>query len=178
MFRVFAIFYQRHTVWTPLRHESIWLIKNCLCFNIFIFCFNIKVQRTYLLRLTIYDYVFLFLFWLTPSSLPCRKCTAPERCMPVRNHTGCVSSRRSIRLKSQGGHSSVPCDVSLEVSPSAKMPPSELETRDVRDCKERWEVREYGCIVGGCAKTVGMLNLSGILCNSNGIRGFVYIISV
>uniref|UniRef100_A0A1A9VRV7 Uncharacterized protein n=1 Tax=Glossina austeni TaxID=7395 RepID=A0A1A9VRV7_GLOAU len=67
---------------------------------------------------------------LTPSSLPCKKCTAPERCIPGRNHTGCVNSRRSTRPKSQGGESSEPRDVSLDVSPSAKIPPSELDTRD------------------------------------------------
>uniref|UniRef100_A0A1B0AN72 Uncharacterized protein n=1 Tax=Glossina palpalis gambiensis TaxID=67801 RepID=A0A1B0AN72_9MUSC len=67
---------------------------------------------------------------LTPSSLPCKKCTAPERCMPGKNQTGCVNSRRSTRPKSQGGESSEPRDVSLDVSPSAKIPPSELDTRD------------------------------------------------
>lgn len=76
---------------------------------------------------------------LTPSSLPCNKCTAPERWMPGKNHMGCVKSNRSISPKSHGGELSLESrelSSSLDVSPSAKMPPSELETRDPRDCKD------------------------------------------
>lgn len=74
---------------------------------------------------------------LTPSSLPCKKCTAPERCIPGRNQTGWVNKSRSNNPKSQGGDSSemsLGDEVSsLDVSPSAKIPPSELDNNDARD---------------------------------------------
>lgn len=84
------------------------------------FCFSFHTNRTI----------------LTPSSLPCSKWTAPARCIPGRNHTGCVSNKRSNSPKSHGGLVESP-EVSLvDVSPSAKMPPSELDTNDARDWKE------------------------------------------
>lgn len=53
--------------------------------------------------------------------------------MPGKNHTGCVNSRRSNKPKSHGGLVESP-EASLDdVSPSAKMPPSELDTSDARD---------------------------------------------
>lgn len=70
---------------------------------------------------------------LTPSSFPCSKCTAPARWIPGKNHTGCVSNRRSNRPRSHGGLVESP-EVSLvDVSPSANIPPSELDTNDARD---------------------------------------------
>lgn len=70
---------------------------------------------------------------LTPSSLPCNKCTAPARCMPGKNHTGCVNNSRSTRPRSQGGLFEPHEDSPLDDSPSANIPPSELDTRDARD---------------------------------------------
>lgn len=79
---------------------------------------------------------------LTPSSLPCSRWTAPARRMPARNHTGCVRNRRSTRPRSHGGPFD-PSDDSEEVSPSARIPPSELLTNDVRDCK--WQGMMQNC---------------------------------
>lgn len=72
---------------------------------------------------------------LTPSSFPCNKCTAPDRWIPGKNQTGCVRRSRSTRDKSHGGLVES-AEVSLDVSPSAKTPPSELETRDACDWKK------------------------------------------
>lgn len=52
--------------------------------------------------------------------------------MPGKNQTGCVRRSRSTRDKSHGGLVES-AEVSLDVSPSAKTPPSELETRDACD---------------------------------------------
>lgn len=73
---------------------------------------------------------------LTPSSFPCNKCTAPDRWIPGKNHTGCVRRRRSTSDKSHGGLVES-AEVSLDVSPSAKTPPSELDTREARDWKKK-----------------------------------------
>lgn len=58
--------------------------------------------------------------------------------MPGKNQTGCVNSNLSNRPKSHGGLVESP-EASLDdVSPSARMPPSELDTSDARDwnCKQ------------------------------------------
>lgn len=53
--------------------------------------------------------------------------------MPGKNQTGCVNRRRSNIPKSHGGLVESP-EASLDdVSPSARMPPSELDTSDARD---------------------------------------------
>lgn len=56
--------------------------------------------------------------------------------MPGKNHTGCVRSKRSTKPKSHGGLVESPED-SLDVSPSANTPPSELDTNEARDCKKK-----------------------------------------
>lgn len=70
---------------------------------------------------------------LTPSSLPCNKCTAPARWIPGKNHTGCVNNKRSYKPKSHGGFVESDAVPLVDVSPSAKIPPSELDTGDARD---------------------------------------------
>lgn len=73
--------------------------------------------------------------------MPCSKWTAPARWMPGKNQTGCVNSNLSNRPKSHGGLVESP-EASLDdVSPSARMPPSELDTSDARDwnCKQHRE---------------------------------------
>lgn len=54
--------------------------------------------------------------------------------MPDKNHTGCVSNKRSYTPKSHGGFVEPLEDSLVDVSPSANIPPSELDTNDARDC--------------------------------------------
>lgn len=143
--------------WWSYSHSSM-LTKYRICANaksiesIFVFLRERKkiwvVLRRHQLRKAvlsgyIYELKYTYEFsGLTPSSFPWSKWTAPARWMPGRNHTGCVSNRRSNRPRSHGGLVESP-DVSLvDVSPSANIPPSELDTNDARDWN--WDAGKKG----------------------------------